>query len=257
MSGGAVTIALTARLFLDLGCFALWDLDFDEDDFDEDDFDEDDFGEDEDEVGLMLGDSVGDWVGLAVRTYSSTVAVDAVYTLLPTVTGVASEAMLPATTSTSARFTDDLKMKTSTALGEITVSVEDAMSARANGGENIARTSLTKLVLKTCSVVCLLRLTVVMLNVNVRLDVVPTTVGDVVGDWIGLVVGDVVGLVVGYTVGLVVGDTVGLVVGDAVHSQGPSHKFGGVHCTVSEKAEDPITGRPGSPMMTHAKLVQP
>ena len=61
MSAGAVTIALTARLFFDLGCFALWDLDFDEEDFDEDDF-----GEDEDEVGLMLGDSVGDWVGLAV-----------------------------------------------------------------------------------------------------------------------------------------------------------------------------------------------
>jgi hypothetical protein len=69
-------------------------------------------------------------------------------------------------------------------------------------------------------------------------------------------VGDVVGLAVGDVVGLVVGDVVGLVVGDAVHSQGPSHKFGGSHCTVPSKTKVPIFGRLGSPMMTHAKLVQ-
>jgi hypothetical protein len=87
--------------------------------------------------------------------------------------------------------------------------------------------------------------------------VVGDSVGLVVGDVVGLVVGDVVGLVVGDAVGLVVGDVVGLVVGDAVHSQGPSHEFDGSHCTEYKKAEYPILGRLGSPMMTHAKLVQP
>jgi hypothetical protein len=155
-------------------------------------------------VGDVVGDTVGDVVGDAVKTYSSTVAVEAVYTLLPTDTGVAPEVMLFATASTLARFTDDMKMMTSTALalGEAcTVSVEDAMSSRVSGGENIARTTLTKSVLKVSwAVVCLLSLAVVMSNVNVRLAVVPTTVGTTVGD----VVGDVVGLVVGDVVELVV-----------------------------------------------------